>query len=123
MKKEIKDFGNKLAMKALEAKYAIGGTMIAAMAGAPLTAHASGGNVGTSTSAGSLVNKLADIIVGIFPLIGVFFVISGAVKMFLAYRNDQPEAQAAAAKDIVIGAVFIAFRVFVWNQLSTVIKQ
>lgn len=61
---------------------------------------------------------IADLIVDIFPWIGVFFVIAGALKLFLAYRNDQPEAQTGAAKDIVIGVVLIIFRAFAWPTIQ-----
>lgn len=119
MKQEIKHFGNKLAMKALEAKYAIAGAAVSAMAMNPMTAHAAGAS--QTGDAQGLVWTIADIIVMIFPWIGIFFILSGAIKMFLAYRNDQPEAQAAAAKDIVIGVVFVAFRVVFWPMIKAAI--
>ena len=67
---------------------------------------------------GDLVLKAIDVVVDMFPFIGAFFVVAGVFKLILAYRNDQPEAQAGAAKDIVIGAVFIVFKTFVWGKLS-----
>lgn len=74
-----------------------------------------------SNDPGQIVQKACDVVVGIFPFIGAFFALSGVFKLILAYRNDQPEAQTAAAKDIVIGAVFIAFRVFVWDAIKGVV--
>ena len=80
------------------------------------------GNVlAAAGSANSIVETIAETVVNIFPLIGIFFVIAGAFKLFMAYRNNNPEDQTAAAKDIVIGAVFIVFRVFVWTSLKTAI--
>lgn len=67
---------------------------------------------------GALVGDIIDVVVDIFPFIGAFFIVSGAFKLFLAYRNDQPESQTAAAKDLVIGAVFVVFRVFVWDAIK-----
>lgn len=76
----------------------------------------------TSVSAagdpGAIVKAACDVVVDMFPFIGAFFVVAGVFKLILAYRNDQPEAQAGAAKDIVIGAVFIVFKTFVWGAIS-----
>lgn len=68
----------------------------------------------------NLVLTIVNTVVGLFPLIGVFFVVSGVFKLILAYRSDNPEGQTAAAKDIVIGAVFIVFTI-VWNPISNAI--
>lgn len=76
---------------------------------------------GGSTDANGSILELADMLINIFPLIGVFFVIAGAFKLFMAYRGNNPEDQSGAAKDIVIGAVFIAFRVFAWPAIKSVI--
>ena len=62
--------------------------------------------------------NIADLVVGIFPLIGVFLILVGGFKIFMAYRNNQPEEQTSAAKDIVIGAVLIVFRAFVWTAIK-----
>lgn len=66
----------------------------------------------------SLVLACIDVVVKMFPYIGAFFIVAGVFKLILAYRNDQPEAQAGAAKDIVIGAVFIVFKTFIWASIS-----
>jgi hypothetical protein len=76
---------------------------------------------GGSTDANGSVLEIADMIINIFPLIGVFFVIAGAFKLFMAYRGNNPEDQSGAAKDIVIGAVFIAFRIFAWPTIKGII--
>lgn len=77
---------------------------------------------GGSADANGSVLEIADMLINIFPLIGVFFVIAGAFKLFMAYRGNNPEDQSGAAKDIVIGAVFIAFRVFAWPAIKSVIS-
>ena len=82
-----------------------------AIATAPASVKAAG-------DPGSIVKTACDIVVKMFPFIGAFFVVAGVFKLILAYRNDQPEAQAGAAKDIVVGAVFIVFATFVWDPLS-----
>lgn len=87
----------------------------AACAGVPLPGLAAGSDPAT------VVKAVIDVVVKIFPYVGAFFVVSGVFKLILAYRNDQPEAQAGAAKDVVIGAVFIVFAVFVWEPISAVV--
>ena len=67
----------------------------------------------------TLVLTIIGTIVKIFPFVGAFFVVSGVFKLVMAYRNDQPEAQSAAAKDIVIGAVFIVFALFIWSPINS----
>lgn len=89
--------------------------MTAGVGLAPFAANARAG------SAEDAVLSIAELVVDIFPLIGVFFVIAGAFKLFMAYRNNQPEEQSSAAKDIVIGAVLIVFRAFAWPAIRSVI--
>lgn len=123
--KSFKDFGNKLMTKMVQHKntaaiaLATGGMM-------PVMASANQNQVSTGSktkdSAGSMVTNIAEVVVDIFPLIGIFFVISGVFKLVMAYRNDQPEAQTAAAKDIVIGVVFILFKVFIWEAVKSALK-
>ena len=67
----------------------------------------------------TLILTIIGTIIKIFPFVGAFFVVSGVFKLVMAYRNDQPEAQSAAAKDIVIGAVFIVFALFIWQPINT----
>ena len=71
-----------------------------------------------ATSPKTLVLTIIGTIVKIFPFVGAFFVVSGVFKLVMAYRNDQPEAQSAAAKDIVIGAVFLVFALFIWQPIN-----
>ena len=76
---------------------------------------------GESTGGGSpqtVVLAAVDAVVKMFPFIGAFFIVAGVFKLILAYRNDQPEAQAGAAKDIVIGAVFLVFKGFIWSGIQ-----
>jgi hypothetical protein len=106
---KIDSLKNKASIAALSTSLALGGT------GVPVFA------AGGSGSAESSVLSIADMIVNIFPLIGVFFVIAGVFKLIMAYRGNNPEDQTGAAKDVVIGAVFIAFRVFAWPAIKGVI--
>ncbi len=70
---------------------------------------------------GTVVKAVLGVIVKIFPFVGGFFVLAGVFKLIMAYRNDQPEAQAGAARDIVIGAVFLAFAIFAWPAIEKAI--
>ena len=45
----------------------------------------------------TIIGAIADVVVKIFPFVGIFFVLAGIFKLIMAYRNDQPEAQAGAA--------------------------
>lgn len=125
--KSFKDFGNKLMTKMVQHKntaaiaLATGGLMpVMASAQEQGSTPPVGGK--TKDSASTMVTDIASVVVDIFPLIGIFFVISGVFKLVMAYRNDQPEAQTAAAKDIVIGVVFILFRVFIWEAVKSALK-
>ena len=60
---------------------------------------------------GGIVAASIDMIMSVFPWIGAFFVVAGVFKLIMAYRSDNPEGQSGAAKDIVIGALFIGFKV------------
>lgn len=85
----------------------------------PQMAHAATTKtVNKDANAGGIVYDIADVVVGIFPFIGVFFVLAGVFKLVMAYRSDNPEGQSGAAKDIVIGIVFIAFRAFIWDAVA-----
>lgn len=99
---------NKVVASVLSAQLALGATQTNVFAAV---------DSGNST-ADSLVMNIADLVVGIFPLIGVFLILVGGFKIFMAYRNNQPEEQTSAAKDIVIGAVLIVFRAFVWTAIK-----
>lgn len=108
---EKKNSVNKIchAVKAGRAKLAGLTTTIAL--GMPMIVQAA------PTSAGEGVKQILNVIAGVFPFIGAFFLVAGAFKLVMAYRNDQPEAQAGAAKDIVIGLVFILFKTLFWDAV------
>ena len=107
----MKEKTSKLMQKMHLAKAKLGILAATAMTATPTMVHA-GATKGQATK---LIFTIVDKVVGIFPFIGIFFVVAGGFKLIMAYRNDQPEAQAGAAKDIVIGVVFIAFKVLFWT--------
>ena len=111
----MKEKTSKLMQKTHLAKAKLGILAAAAMTATPTMVHAA-----TKAEAENLIFDIVDKVVDIFPFIGVFFVVAGGFKLIMAYRNDQPEAQASAAKDIVIGVVFIAFKVLFWTFTPTI---
>ena len=104
LKEETKMFFRKLSLAV--------SSCVTILATASSTAYAA------PSSPADVVKACIDVVVNIFPYVGAFFVVAGVFKLIMAYRNDQPEAQAGAAKDIVIGAVFIVFKVFVWDNIK-----
>ena len=94
---------------------------MAAMSATAALACAMPTNVSAADNPSTIVKAACDVVVKMFPYIGSFFILAGVFKLILAYRNDQPEAQASAAKDIVIGAVFVVFATFVWPSFSGII--
>lgn len=111
----MKEKTSKLMRKMHLAKAKLGILAAAAMTAIPTMVHAA-----TKAEAENLIFDIVDKVVDIFPFIGVFFVVAGGFKLIMAYRNDQPEAQSSAAKDIVIGVVFIAFKVLFWTFTPTI---
>lgn len=119
MGKSIKSFATRAKEFAQKLGLAVSSCALV-LANSQIATYADGGRNGSSDIK-AIVNACIEIVVDIFPFVGAFFVVSGVFKLVLAYRNDQPEAQAGAAKDIVIGAVCIAFKLFVWGSLSNLI--
>ena len=118
--KSFNKFCNKLIQHKNEAAMALAG-----VGAAPVVAFAGGTDVNAQSGDGgakNMVYEIASVVVNIFPLVGIFFVLAGIFKLVMAYRQDNPEAQSSAAKDIVIGVVFIVFRVFVWNVVKNAIS-
>lgn len=74
-------------------------------------------------SAESAVQDILGKVIDVFPLVGIFFIAAGGFKLIMAYRSDQPEGQSAAAKDIAIGAVFIAFRAMIWPAITNIFNN
>ena len=83
-------------------------------------AGATGGTGGATPK--SVIISIMDTLIDVFPAIGVVLVAIGAYKLFMAFRNDQPDAYSGAAKDIVIGVVLLIFKVFIWGKLKTTIN-
>lgn len=68
-----------------------------------------------SPNASNIIVSIIDQIITLFPAIGVVIALVGAFKLFMAFRNDQPDAYSNAVKDIVIGVLLITFKMFIWS--------
>ena len=95
------------------------GIMLAGGTSVGITAHAGGAASSGSADPTSIVVSILDTIVGAFPAIGIVLALVGAFKLFMAFRNDQPDAYSGAAKDIVIGVILVVFKAFVWDGIKT----
>lgn len=69
---------------------------------------------GTGEAPGIIVS-IIDQIITLFPAVGVVIALVGAFKLFMAFRNDQPDSYSNAVKDIVIGALLIGFEKLIWS--------
>lgn len=110
---------DKLVRMYQKAKYAVSCAATSAAVMATQAQIAMAGGAGTADTE-NIVKTVLDQIILIFPLVGAFFIISGFFKLVMAYRSDNPEGQSGAAKDIVVGAVFVTFAIF-WGPISDVI--
>lgn len=120
----MKSLGTNLKNLGVKVQY-LATSLALAMATTKVPVFASGNETSIGKGLGddpsTLVKEVINIVVKMFPYVGAFFIVAGLFKLFLAYRNDQPEAQAGAAKDIVIGAVFVVFAVFAWDPISNLL--
>lgn len=123
--KRDKKFLPKLVNKMDHMKTSMTTMLVAGAAGSSIlmpSVHASSMASSNSDNAQNIVGTVADAIAGVLPFIGVFFLLAGAVKTVNGFRNDNnPEAIASGAKDLVIGAVLVAFRAFLWTPIKSAI--
>lgn len=66
----------------------------------------------------AIKNILNIIMQKLFPAVGIVLALVGGFKLFMAFRNDQPDAYSGAAKDIVIGVVLATFATVIWPVIS-----
>ncbi len=68
-----------------------------------------------ASEATNIVKNIIDAIMTMFPVIGVVLMLVGGFKLFMAFRNNQPDSYSDAAKDIVIGGILIGFKALIWS--------
>ncbi len=91
--------------------------MTAVALGTPVPVLAATGGTDPNTT----LRGVLDLVTLVFPLIGAPLALAGAFKLFMAYRNNQPEEMSSATKDLAIGIVMIVFRVLIWPSLANLI--
>lgn len=77
-------------------------------------------NLVVSADTGSdKVVSIVEIVVGIFPWVGILFALWGAFKIVNAIRNDNnPEAISAGGRDLVVGVALILFKTLFWEAIK-----
>ena len=68
----------------------------------------------------SYFNDFYDILSMIISVIGVIFVLPGAFKIISGFRNSNGDELHAGGKDVILGAVFLFFGVFILPTLQNV---
>lgn len=111
----------KIANFLSNSKAKIGGFVASAALTASLAMNQAMAYSISTTTVTNKAKSLADILTYIFPLMGGFFVLSGAIKWVMAFRSEQPEQQAAAVKELIIGLVCVVFKAFLWKPISNVV--
>ena len=119
MKNEMtKNLRSKIAYEATDWKLRATNAMLLAGVGmgplASMNVFADGVN---KNDPSGLAKSMIGVIVGLFPIIGVFMIVAGAIRLLLAYRNNQPDEYSGAGKDIVIGGAFLAFKYLFWDNI------
>lgn len=69
----------------------------------------------TDAQAKNIIVSIVGQIITLFPAVGIVIALVGGFKLFMAFRNDQPDAYSGAVKDIVIGALLIGFERLMWS--------
>ena len=70
-----------------------------------------------ATDPNAMIKGIIEQIMALFPAIGVVIALVGAFKLYMAFRNDQPDSYSNAIKDIVIGALLIVFKATIWDNV------
>lgn len=110
----VKEKFKTLLSKCENKKLELGTAVTIAMATMPFTTYA-------ANQAVTKVMQLLEVIIDVFPAIGIGIALIGAFKLFMAFRNDQPDAYSGAIKDVVIGVVLIAFKLLIWPALTAMV--
>ena len=73
-----------------------------------------GGSGDATAKTNAVIDAVITAVLGGLSAVGIFFIFSGVFKVVNAFRNDNnPEAMSAGAKDIVVGAIFLAMGI-IW---------
>ncbi len=109
MKEKIKQFVNELRLN-------ISTRMLLMAAGASGSAFGLMG-VARADDPKEVIVRIADVLVKLFPPVGIILILFGGFKIVMAVRNDQPEAIKTAVMDVVVGVVLLVFDTFLWPEI------
>lgn len=90
----------------------------------PIISYAEGSE-GAATGSQSVTQgalNIAKLFVTLIALIGLYYLIPGAYKVFTAWKEGRGEDMHDAAKTVIVGIVMIFFRVFAWPVIETLIN-
>ena len=87
---------------------------------APIISQAAG-----SSSAGieNGALQIAELFVTLIALVGLYFLIPGAYKVFTAWKDGRGEDMHDAAKTVIVGLAMVFFRLFAWPVIENIVKQ
>ena len=110
MKQHLLSMKQKLMRCKLELFYSL--CMIATYCSCVNTTYAA-----TSVDPNNLIKSIIEGVMDLFPAVGIVIALVGAFKLYMAFRNDQPDAYSNSIKDIVIGALLVTFRYTIWDKV------
>lgn len=111
MKEHLLSMKQKLMRCKLELFYSL--CMIATYCSCVNTTYATPSSVDPN----NLIKSIIEGVMDLFPAVGIVIALVGAFKLYMAFRNDQPDAYSNSIKDIVIGALLVAFRYTIWDKV------
>ena len=121
--KQMKNGLNKVKDAGIKARALVCSGILAIQTGLMNAVILNAGDPGEveNSKATDILQTIAGVIVNAIALMGGIFVLIGAYKIIMAFKDNQPEQQATGIREVVIGAILISFRLFVWNSIKGVI--
>ena len=81
-------------------------------------AEGEGGAGSSSVSVVKGATDIAKLFVTLIALVGLYYLIPGAYKVFTAWKEGRGDDMHDAAKTVIVGLVMIFFRVFAWPVIE-----
>lgn len=114
MKKVFTELKTRAARAYVMASATVTGTLM------PITSQAATGN---SAGIENGAMEIATLFVTLIALVGLYFLLPGAYKVFTAWKDGRGEDMHDAAKTVIVGLVMVFFRVFAWPVIQGIVKQ
>lgn len=99
--------------------YVMGATTATAMCYPTTVFAASSDSSGIQSGAISI----ATLLVTVFALVGLYYLLPSAYKVFTAFKEGRGDDIHDSAKGVIVGLALIFFRVFAWPSISELISQ